>query len=137
MKFFDCKKAKEIIEKHKDNLKEANMGMHEDWWWTATPVWQDGEYLHILPENMEERYNLAQEDRRNGMSMISEEYREKHERYEIAGIYGSSWATPTLELKFKDESTRMIEVSIGENTESGVGRISWSTIKTSKIAFRH
>lgn len=83
MKKYDFKKAKALIKKHKDTLKEAALGMHEDWFWTAETIWTNGKYTRKLPDS-------------------------------IAGITGSNWATPTLELVFQDGTRKMVECSAGE-----------------------
>ena len=88
MKNYDFDKVKRIIEKA-ENLKEASLGMHEDWSWTAETVFENGEFTQTLKEGTE-----------------------------IGGITGSTWATPTLQLIFDDEEEKMIEVSSGENSKS-------------------
>ena len=45
MKYYDYEKAKQLIEKHKDELACANMGMTGDWHMTAVEVWAGGEYV--------------------------------------------------------------------------------------------
>ncbi len=87
MKNYDYSKAKELIEKHSSDLQEASLGMHEDWGWTAETIWEDGEYKKNLDE-----------------------------KPEIAGISGSRWATPTIELIFKDGNEKMIPCFVGENS---------------------
>ena len=79
MKEYDFDKAKAIIEKNKENVKSASLGINEDWFWTAETIWENGEY--------------------------------KNNKTTIGGIGGSSWATPTLQLLFKDGSEKMIECS--------------------------
>lgn len=86
MKTYDFTKAKKIIAKEKENLRSAYLGMHEDWFWTAIDVWEDGKYKIQLKKDTL-----------------------------IVGINGSYWATPTLQLIYKDGKERMIEVSKGEN----------------------
>lgn len=98
MKYYDYKKAKSLIEENKDNLSTASLGMHEDWFWTADTVWMDGEYKVELIEGLE-----------------------------IDGIDGSKWATPALQLEYKDGSEKMIpcfkgesDVPFGEAVERGI-----------------
>lgn len=91
MKYYDYKKAREIIDRQ-ENLSSACLGMHEDWFWTAAAIWENGAYTKKFTDNF------------NG---------------EICGINGSKWATPTLQLVFKDGTDKMIEVSTGENDCSG------------------
>ena len=119
MKCYDYAKAKQIIEENKDNLVEASLGMHEDWFWTAETVWENGEYKRELPDNakeLEEQYKTARKDglkrflderEENGLPKWNPEY-DKYTTCQIGGIFGSSWATPTLNLKFKDGSDKMI-----------------------------
>jgi len=76
MKHYDYDKAKSIIKENKSKgLVEASLGMKEDWYWTAETIWNDGKYVMVLKE-----------------------------KTEIAGINGSNWATPVLELTYSDET---------------------------------
>jgi hypothetical protein len=76
MKYYDYKKAKFIIKENKKNgLVEASLGMKEDWYWTGETIWSNNKYITKLKE-----------DRK------------------IAGINGSNWATPVLELFFENET---------------------------------
>lgn len=47
MKKYDYDKARKLIEQT-PNLVSASLGMHEDWWWTAETVWENGEYTREL-----------------------------------------------------------------------------------------
>ena len=85
MKNYNFNKAKQIILENLENLESASLGMHEDWFWTAETVWENGEYKNEL-----------------------------NDETTISGIGGSSWATPTLQLLFKDGSEKMIECSEDE-----------------------
>jgi len=73
MKNYDFQKAKAIISKLSDEIATASLGMNEDAFWTMEIVYEDGKYT-----------------------------RELNEGDEIAGISGSSWATPVLDIEFKD-----------------------------------
>jgi hypothetical protein len=88
MKKYDFDKAKQLIAENEDNLENASLGMHEDWFWTAETVWENGKFSQEL----------------NNETMIG-------------GINGSCWATPAIKLSFKDGSQKMIECSDGENSE--------------------
>ena len=88
MRNYDFEKAKELIQQHSKRLAEAAMGMHEDWWWTSASVWENGEYCKELSDDTK-----------------------------ICGLSGSSWATPTLHLIFKDGTEKMIPCLIGEKEE--------------------
>ena len=107
MRYYDFQKAKEIIFKHEENLSEASLGMHEDWAWTAETVWENGKYVRELPENADALNKEYEGLREQGVSIFDDSM-DKFNVILIGGIYGSNWATPTLELVFKDESIRMI-----------------------------
>lgn len=49
MKKYDFDKAKRIILERKDRVSVASLGMLEDWFWTATPIFEDCEFC--IPEN--------------------------------------------------------------------------------------
>lgn len=85
MKNYNFNKAKQLIAENSENLESASLGMHEDWFWTAETVWENGNYRTEL-----------------------------NDETTIGGIGGSSWATPTLQLSFKDGTEKMIECSEGE-----------------------
>lgn len=70
---YNFKKAKEIIESNKKELKSASLGMSGDWSWTAETVFENEEYIINLDTVKK-----------------------------IAGIDGSYWAIPTLQLEYKD-----------------------------------
>lgn len=74
MKKYNWNKVEMYIDKYKDQgLKSADLGMREDWWWTAEEVW-----------NSEDGFL----DNFKG---------------EIGGIIGSTWATPSIMLHFEEE----------------------------------
>jgi hypothetical protein len=76
MKHYDYDKAKSIIKENKSKgLVEASLGMKEDWYWTSETIWNNGKYARVLKESSD-----------------------------IAGIGGSIWATPVLELIYSDET---------------------------------
>ena len=85
MKHYDFNKAKELIAKNIADLESASLGMHEDWGWTSETIWKNGKYTPEFLQSIEDG--------------------DCH----IAGINGSSWATPTLELIFKNGDEKMIE----------------------------
>lgn len=79
MSKYDYKLAKEFIMQNKEVIKEASLGMAEDWFWTAETVYEDGKFLIDLDKN----------------------------NINTAGINGSHWATPSLMVEFKDGSEVM------------------------------
>lgn len=86
MKTYDFVKVQRLIEEHASDLNEAFLGMHEDWAWTAETIWVDGDYTQDL-------------------SITTQ----------IGGLGGSSWATPTLQLIFKNGTDKMIPCYTGES----------------------
>ena len=116
MKNYDFDKAKQLIEKNRDNLKRASLGMYEDWWWTAETIWEDGNFTKELPSTEEANQINEQyiEKRKNGMSILSKEA-DQFDNIMIAGIYGSTWATPALQLQFNNKKERMLSCYIGDS----------------------
>ncbi len=88
MKKYDFEKVKNYIENNRNNIKSVYLGMHEDWFWTAENVFEDGEYTKKLGENTT-----------------------------IAGISGSYWATPVMQVEFKDGTEKVIGCYSGESDE--------------------
>lgn len=87
MKYYDVAKAKKLIEDNISSINSASLGMDEDWFWTAETIFEDGAFTIDL-ENT------------GGF---------------IGGINGSVWATPTLEIEYKDGSIRKYNCYIGES----------------------
>lgn len=83
---YDFKAAKKYIQMHSDLIDEASMGMDEDWFWTAEDVYKDGSFTK----------DLDQDD------------------LKLGGINGSPWATPTLEVTFKDGTVVKKDCYVGE-----------------------
>lgn len=81
---YDYKLAKKTIQKYSVVLESAQLGMAEDWYWTAKTVYENQVFV----------INLDVEPK-------------------IAGIKGSSWATPTLLLSFKDGTERWLDCYTG------------------------
>lgn len=76
MKYYDYNKAKELIKEYKKlGLVTAELGMKEDWYWTAETIWEEGKYTKRL-----------------------------NDKTNIGGINRSTWATPILKLETKDNS---------------------------------
>lgn len=103
MKMYDYENAKKLVQKYSDTLEVACLGMAEDWFWTAEEVYGNGRFIYDLSENPK-----------------------------IGGICGSSWATPSLYLKFKDGREEMMDCYIGESTgeapeEFSLGELSGPT----------
>lgn len=104
-KLYDFAKAKQMIEERIESLQKASLGMHEDWFWTAETVFEDGKF----------KINLEDKD------------------LEIGGIGGSFWATPTLQLCYKDGSGDMVECFTGEQDISFGDKIEQQIFCTSGV----
>lgn len=80
MKLYDAKFIKEFIEKNKDEIDCVSCGMKEDWFLTGETVFEKGKFLFEF-ENKE---------------------------IKLAGIKGSFWATPVMEVLYKNGETHII-----------------------------
>lgn len=90
MKYYDFKNISKYIKMRSDLIESVMLGMHEDWCWTAEIVYEEGHFTKELDK----------------------------EGICIAGIEGSTWATPYMEVIFKDGTEEGFEVSIGQNSET-------------------
>lgn len=88
MKTYDYAAAKAFIEKNRDKITEASLGMHEDWFWTAETVFENGEF----------QIDLTQE------------------KLLIGGIKGSDWATPSLQVRYDDGTEEFYPMFNGTNS---------------------
>ena len=89
MKYYDFKKAERLIQMKAGQLQSASLGIEEDWFWTAESVFSD--------------------------SRITVEF---DKITEVAGIRGSSWATPVLYLEYKDGREEFVPCYTGESSET-------------------
>lgn len=94
MNYYDFKAIRRLINKHRKDgdpkLVSATIGMGSDWYWTAVEVW-------------------------------SEEHGWSHDlNSKVAGITGSTWATPELRLTFAGDWEKSFTVSC--DTECNLGK---------------
>lgn len=82
MKHYNTSFIKNYIEEHKDDIVSVDCGMKEDWFWTAATIFLDGKY--------------------------SDDFDWEIEHISVAGISGSTWATPVMEVNFKDGRTEIV-----------------------------
>ena len=82
MKKYNTNFIKSYIEEHKTEIETATCGMREDWSWTAGQGFENGEF--------------------------SAKYDWNKEHISVAGISGSTWATPVMEVEFKDGRTEVV-----------------------------
>ena len=90
MKKYDYTKALAKIEEQKDTIASASLGMSEDWFWTGEEVFDGTDFVK----------DLTAPD------------------LEIAGISGSHWATPTLQIRYKSGKELQEPCYTGESTGS-------------------
>lgn len=74
MKMYDYKSVLDFIEKNRDEIQEIQLGMSEDWFYTAETIFEDNQILVDL----------------------------NNPYLKIAGIAGSSWATPVMHIVYKN-----------------------------------
>lgn len=82
MNRYDTEFIKSYISENKDTIESVSCGMKEDWNFTAQTVYENGEFC--------QKFNW------NSKSI------------KVAGISGSIWATPVMEVYFKDGSTLLV-----------------------------
>lgn len=97
MKKYDTSFIKQYIEEHKSEIESVDCGMREDWSWTAETVFENGEY--------------------------SSDYDWNKENISVAGISGSTWATPIMEISFKDGRTEIVNCYINDGKKENARRI--------------
>lgn len=78
MKKYDFQKAKNFIEGNLPEIKDAALGMYEDWFWTGVEIFNESEGFVQDLDSIEL----------------------------IAGINSSSWATPCLRLNLTNGEDR-------------------------------
>lgn len=83
MKNYNTNFIKKYIKEHKAEIETVTCGMREDWGWTAETVFENREF--------------------------SSNYDWRKEHISVAGISGSTWATPVMEVEFKDGRTEIVE----------------------------
>lgn len=117
MKHYDFEKAVKLVDLHRDLITSASLGMHEDWFWTAETIFENGEFKRVFPTNeaSKQKFDEFLAKRKAGMSILGDEIKQ-YDDIMIAGINGSDWATPTLQLIFTDGEDKMFPCYIGEET---------------------
>jgi hypothetical protein len=135
MKHYDFKKAFQFIEERKENIQSALLGMHEDWFWTADSIFDNGEYTKELflgdLESENCKYNEAAKNREANGEMIWDVMK-RYAHILINGVNGSNWGTPTLNVVYKNGEDEMIpcyttdgeELPFGEKIEK---QIMWTS----------
>lgn len=83
MKKYSTNIIKNYISENKENIDFVACGMREDWLWTEETVYEDGNF--------------------------SEGFDWDSEYLVVAGIDGSTWATPVMEVCFLDGTSDIIE----------------------------
>lgn len=85
MKYYNAKFIKDFIEKRKDEIKTVEVGMQEDWNWTSETIFDQKEGFSYPLDSREDN------------------------KIVIAGINGSTWATPVMRAIYKDEHIEIVE----------------------------
>jgi hypothetical protein len=128
MKLFDFKLAKEIIKQFDDlgMLKYATLGVQEDWSNCSEAIWSNGKYVKDILDNCEERQDEYQNQRYNESSHYYQTLTELFDVYDdilVAGITGSVWATPVIEVILNNRDTFVFDCSRGEYTSDVLDRV--------------
>ena len=87
MKSYDFNGIKRYCQMHSDIIDTVVAGINEDWFWTAEEVYSEGKFKVEIDSPM----------------------------LKIGGISGSSWATPTMLVTFKDGTETRKPAFIGES----------------------
>lgn len=95
MKYYSTNIIREFIEAHKENIETVECGMREDWSWTADTIYSNGEYQIDV----------------SGSSV------------RIAGINGSYWATPIMEVTYKDGRREILDCYTDDNETASADEI--------------
>lgn len=82
MKYYNTAFIKSFITENKDRIETIEAGMKEDWDWTAKTLYEEGAF-------------------RKGFNW-------NKEHLEVAGIRGSKWATPVLQVCYKDGTKEIV-----------------------------
>lgn len=89
IKKYNFKEIKKFLDKHKHLIKEASLGIHEDWFWTAEVIFKEGKYINDLQETTT-----------------------------VSNITGSKWGTPVLEVKWEKGHINNYKCYTGKSDES-------------------
>lgn len=92
MKKYNTEFIKKYIGEHKYEIESVRCGMREDWFWTAETVYEIGDFCKGFDWN------------------------KKH--ISVAGITGSTWATPVMHVEFKDGLYRVMKMMENPNQKS-------------------
>ncbi len=82
MNRYDTDFIKSYIMEHQEEIEFVFCGMKENWLWTADEVYSDGEFI--------------------------KEYDWSSKSIKVAGITGSAWATPVMEVTYKSGKSEII-----------------------------
>lgn len=85
-KYYSNEIIKNYIKNNKENIKTISVGMQEDWYFTASTIYENNEYVDEYKEDINDKKTLM-----------------------VNGISGSHWATPIMEIEKRDGSTEKIE----------------------------
>lgn len=88
MKKYSTNAIKKYIEEHRRDIDYVDCGMREDWSWTAEIVFENDKF--------------------------SENYDWDNDNISVAGISGSTWATPVMNVHFKDGNAEIVDCYIDD-----------------------
>ena len=93
MRLYNYELAKTIIQTFidLDVLDSAYLGIHEDWFWTADTIFEEGNWVKDLCSNEEMEY--AYEHKESPLTGTHPFLNKL-----IGGLAGSIWGTPVIEI---------------------------------------
>jgi hypothetical protein len=126
MKNFNYNLAKEIIETFLkfDNIRDAALGMQEDWFWSGCSIWSNGKYTQDLMENdaADAMHNEFVKAIKAGASIFDDGIK-KFDPCFVNGLYGSEWATPVVQIIMEDGNVKVFECYTGESSEDVLTKV--------------
>lgn len=81
MKYYSMEKIRDFVAKSEKPIKAVSVGMKEDWNWTVDEIYRKGKFTACVNDK----------------------------RLEVAGIKGSTWATPVMRVEYVGGSYEIVE----------------------------
>ena len=86
MKYYSTKKIRGFVAKSEKPIESVSVGMKEDWSWTSKEIYAEGKFKVNVNEK----------------------------RLKVAGIEGSTWATPVMSVDYTDGTDETIDCYVDD-----------------------
>ena len=86
MKYYSTEKIRDFVAKSEKPIKSISVGMKEDWEWTDVEIYRKGKFIADI----------------------------KGKRIKVAGIEGSTWATPVMRVEYVGGSYEIVECYVDD-----------------------